>query len=274
MTLPYAVNRGVRIWYEIHGRKEAVQTVLFLSGAGGDLTLWQSQLTAMASEFRLIALDHRGSGKSDRPDGPYSAEMMAGDLFAVLRQEGITSTVLVGFSMGGLIAQKFFSLHPDMVSHLVLMNCSLGSGNPDTVLPDSQVINMFLYYPALTLEDCCRNTVDYLFGPDLEQENPKKYKEFLDYSSNNNQGIPFQIPILMSEETFLDIEAARRIPVMVILSSSDPVTPPENGEAFKKHLPHAEIEYLDGHHASMLIHPDETTRLLRDFLSTSREQPS
>jgi hypothetical protein len=44
-------------------------------------------------------------------------------------------------------------------------------------------------------------------------------------------------------------------------------TPPENGAELKKHRPHSDIEYLDGHHASMVIDPGEVNRLFADFIS-------
>ena len=270
--MPYVENESVRIWYETFGDRSARETILLLSGAGTDHTVWQAQIKALEGQFSVIAIDNRGSGRSDRPEGPYSAEEMAEDVRAVLVKEGVIRLNLVGFSLGGLVAQKFVSRYPEMITRLVLMNCSLGSGNPDTVLPRKDVINMFLFFAALTQEDCCRNSVDYCFGPALEHEDPARYESFLAYTMANYLGIPFQIPILVSEEQFLDEAAARPIPVLIILSNDDPVTPPENGEAFKKHLPHATIEYLDGHHASMLIHPDETNRLLLAFLSKGREE--
>ena len=179
---------------------------------------------------------------------------------------------LVGFSLGGLLAQKFVSLYSERVSRLVLLNCSLGSGNPDTVLPEKEVINMFLFFAALSREDCCRNAVDYHFGKSLEGEDPERYRTFYEYSVQNSSGISCQIPILASEEMFLDRTKVRDIPVMVVLSKDDLVTPPSNGQAFEKYLPRARIEYLDGHHASMLIHADKVTGLLKDFLSEGQRK--
>ena len=270
--MPYAVNESVRIWYETFGDKNAGETILFLSGAGGDHTLWRSQIEGLQGQYRIISVDNRGSGKSDLPKGPYSADAMAEDVRSVVEQEDAENLNLVGFSLGGLIAQKFASRYTGMVSRLVLMNCSLGSGNQDTILPKKEVSNMFLFSAALSQEDCCKNCVDYFFGPNFEKENPLEYKAFFDYTMKNSLGLLSQIPIMVSEERFLVLSTARCIPMMVILSRDDPVTPPENGEAFKNHLPHAVIEYLDGHHASMLIHPDDTTGLLRRFLSTTRQE--
>lgn len=261
-------NGGVRIHYRTYGEREQKDALVFLCGAGTDHTIWRAQIDDLKRDHFVISIDNRGSGESDCPDGPYTAEEMAADVLAVIDAEYLASVNLIGFSLGGLLAQKFVGCYPQRVKRLVLMNCSLGAGNPDTVLPGKEIINMFLFFAALTREDRCRNSVDYCFGKSLKTEDPETYQAFFDYTFKNSLGIPAQIPILVSNERFIADFERVRMPVLVVISTDDPLTPPENGAAFNRHLPHARVEYLDGYHASMLIHPIEVTALLRDFLSS------
>jgi 3-oxoadipate enol-lactonase len=265
--MPVIERDGLTIHYATFGVKWSSSAVLFLSGAGSDGTIFDAQIRALEGQRYVIAMDHRGFGKSDMPNGPCTADQLADDVMAVIDAESLDRIALVGYSLGGLVAQKLVSRYPDRAEKLVLMNCSLGAGNPDTVLPRRDVINMFLYAGALTPEDVCKNAVDFSFGPAFEQDDPKGYEAFCRYTLKNSEAIPLHIPILVSDEALIEDCRAIRIPVMVILSTDDPVTPPANGEAFRKHLPHARIEYLDGHHASMLIHPRAVSDLLSDFLA-------
>ena len=82
--MPEATNDNVRIHYEAFGDTDGAETVVLISGACSDHTLWMSQVEALMSDFRVIALDNRGSGKSDRPPGPYTAELMASDVMQLL----------------------------------------------------------------------------------------------------------------------------------------------------------------------------------------------
>jgi pimeloyl-ACP methyl ester carboxylesterase len=257
---------GMSIHYTTRGSRSSLSAIAFLSGAGSDSTLWREQVSYLENRFFILTIDHQGVGKSDLPTGPCSADQLAADVKAILDVEGIESINLVGFSLGGLVAQRFVNNYPGSVERLVLMNCSLGAGNPDTVLPRPDVINMFLYFAALTREDLCRNAADYNFGSSFERDDPEGYRAFFDYTMKNNLAIAEHIPILVSDKAFIDDLSSVRIPVMVILSKDDPVAPPGNGAAFQRHWPHARIEYLDGHHASMLLHPREVNELLESFL--------
>ncbi|MBN2153964.1 MAG: alpha/beta fold hydrolase, partial [Candidatus Lokiarchaeota archaeon] len=256
-----------KVHYDTYGTKTGRRAVVFLSGAGTDGGLWRNQVAALKEIFFVVTVDLRGLGQSDPPADPCTADQFAADVRAVLAEEGLERASLVGFSLGGLVAQRFLNNYPEALERLILLNCSLGAGNPDTVLPRREVVNMFLFAAALTEEDFCRNSVDYHFGPSYETTDPDGYKAFYDYTGRNIESIPFHLPILVSDEPFIEDPSAVETPVMVILSKDDLVTPPENGAAFLKHLPHARIEYLEGHHASMLIHPGDINRLIADFLA-------
>jgi pimeloyl-ACP methyl ester carboxylesterase len=71
--------------------------------------------------FCLTALSLRGHGDSAKPEGPYGTEPMSRDVVAAMDQLGITRAVLVGHSMGSLVAQRVAQEHADRVSHLVLI---------------------------------------------------------------------------------------------------------------------------------------------------------
>jgi len=261
-----ALHGNVRIHYETYGSWIGRDTVVMLSGAGTDGSVWERQAAALQDDFFVVTVDNRGAGKSDCPAFCYNADMMAGDVAAVLDHVGIETVALVGFSLGGLVAQRFVNNYPRRVSRLVVMNCSLGGGNPETVLPRRDVVNMFLYSAALSGEDCCRNAMDYNFGERFKELEPRLYDRYFTETMRNYEGISWQIPVMVSDVPLIENYAAIRVPALWILSKDDPVIPPRNGDAVRKYLPHARVEYLDGYHASMLIHPERVNALLKSFL--------
>lgn len=118
--MPFTVGAdGARIHYEVAGRADG-EPLLLIQGLGADLKGWAAQRYALGRQFRLVLVDNRGAGGSDKPEGPYDLEVMAADAVAVLDAEGIDAAHVMGASMGGVIAQILAVRHPDRVRSLVL----------------------------------------------------------------------------------------------------------------------------------------------------------
>lgn len=88
--------------------------------ANGGLN-WDPVIEPLAERFRVIALDHRGHGNGIRPHEPFALEDCADDVAALLDVYGVGRAVLVGYSMGGAIAQLTWQRHPRRVAGLVLL---------------------------------------------------------------------------------------------------------------------------------------------------------
>jgi pimeloyl-ACP methyl ester carboxylesterase len=108
---------GTDIYYETWGRGEPL---LMISGLATDLRIWACQRLVFGRRFRCIALDNRGSGRSGKPEGPYTLEQMAADAVAVLDAEGVGRAHVVGHSMGSYVAQVMAVQHPDRLRSLTL----------------------------------------------------------------------------------------------------------------------------------------------------------
>ena len=118
--MPFTVaTDGTRIHYEVTGRGDG-EPLLLIQGLGADMKGWVAQRYALSRRYRLVLVDNRGAGRSDKPDGPYDLEEMAGDAVAALDAEGIHSAHVLGASMGGVIAQIMAVRYPDRVRSLVL----------------------------------------------------------------------------------------------------------------------------------------------------------
>ena len=123
--MPIASINGVDLNYEISGQGEAV---VFLHGYTGSTQDWANQKTALSPEYKFVALDHRGHGKSAAPSGEddYSIQILSDDTFALLNELNIKKCCLVGHSMGGFTALQFAIQHQDMLAALVLVDTSSG----------------------------------------------------------------------------------------------------------------------------------------------------
>jgi 3-oxoadipate enol-lactonase len=115
-----AIGRdGVEIYYETWGKRDG-EPLLLIPGLGADRRMWACQHLVFGLRHRCIAMDNRGVGRSGKPAGPYALTELADDAIAVLDAEGVKSAHILGYSMGGCVAQLVGVLHPHRVRSLVL----------------------------------------------------------------------------------------------------------------------------------------------------------
>lgn len=117
--MPYAQNGDVRVCYEIEG--DGFPLVLII-GLGAEKEVWELHSNAWREHFKVIKIDNRGIGQSDKPRGPYTTDEMADDILAVMDHAGIGKAHVLGVSMGGAIAQSLCLKAPERVQSLVLVS--------------------------------------------------------------------------------------------------------------------------------------------------------
>jgi len=101
------------------GRGEPV--FLCLHGLVDTLSIWDGLVGPLAERGRVVSMDQRGHGESDAPPGPYMREDLARDAIRVLDAFAIDRAILVGHSMGGVVAMTTALMHPERVAGLVLL---------------------------------------------------------------------------------------------------------------------------------------------------------
>jgi 3-oxoadipate enol-lactonase len=116
--MPDVQAGSVRLAYRTWGRPGAPPVVL-LHSLGDESSDWNEVAAALADSYRLYAVDLRGHGNSDWP-GEYAAELLAGDVAGFLEALGLAQVMLVGHSLGGVVAYLLASRYPDRVTRLVL----------------------------------------------------------------------------------------------------------------------------------------------------------
>ncbi len=108
------------------GRSPAERTLLFIHGFGGYAMQWEQQLIEFADKSRVIALDLRGHGLSDRPASAYTTDELLGDIGRVVEALRLPRRfVILGHSFGGALAASYAVKHPDRVERLVLVSTSV-----------------------------------------------------------------------------------------------------------------------------------------------------
>jgi pimeloyl-ACP methyl ester carboxylesterase len=96
-------------------------TVILLHGIARSLEDWSENMQALSSVHRMIALDLVGFGLSDKPDVPYSVPFLAGFVCQFMQTLGLEKSIIMGNSMGGVVALELALTYPELVRALVLV---------------------------------------------------------------------------------------------------------------------------------------------------------
>ena len=116
--------------------------LLLITGYGGTIDSWAPQFVdALAQHYRVVTLDNAGIGKSDRLRVPLTIDAMADQTSALIDTLELGRTDVLGWSMGGMIAQALAVLHPNQVRRLVL--CASYPGNGLAVRPSRSELDAF-----------------------------------------------------------------------------------------------------------------------------------
>ncbi|HEY94085.1 MAG TPA: alpha/beta fold hydrolase [Dehalococcoidia bacterium] len=130
--MPYAKNGDINIYYEVEG--EGPPLVLH-HGFSGYLDNWREQgyVEALRDSYRLILMDARGHGKSDKPHDPeaYAIKYKTGDVISVINDLGIETTNFFGYSYGGRIGYRLAKYAPERIKSVIVGGAAYGTANPN-----------------------------------------------------------------------------------------------------------------------------------------------
>jgi 3-oxoadipate enol-lactonase len=119
--MPTVQVNDITMYYELQGEGEPL---VLIAGLRLDISEYHGIDSWLAQKYQVLAFDNRGAGRTDKPDIPYSIEMMANDTAGLMQALGIQAAHIIGISMGGRIALALALQHPELVKKLVLVSTS------------------------------------------------------------------------------------------------------------------------------------------------------
>jgi len=119
--MPQIQLSEISLYYEIHG---AGEPVLFLHGLGSSCDDWELQKDVFAADYRVVLVDVRGHGRSQKSPGSTGVPMMTQDIIALIKTLNLGAANVVGLSMGGMIGLQLAVDAPELVHRLVVINAT------------------------------------------------------------------------------------------------------------------------------------------------------
>lgn len=251
---------GVRLSYQVSGG-EAGPALVLMAGYGRSGSSWIPWLERVGPiPFRVLLLDHRGTGESARSCRPYTLGTLADDAAAVLRDAaGDAPAIVVGDSMGGMVAQHLALRHPRRVGGLVL---SASSSHGDVVSP-AFVRSLPLTVAAAMSRDvrvwtrCDRLLVHETKSPSEAHDLLAPLRQIQRREPYSRVNSLWQAVAMSFHRTDRRLGAVR-VPVEVIAGAGDRVLSPRNSTVLAQCLSRARLTILpDAGHAIPFEKPME-----------------
>jgi len=245
--MPKVQTNGIEIYYELHG--EGTPLVL-ISGLGYPAWEWHKMVPSLAEKFQVITFDNRGVGRSDKPAGPYTAQMLAADVAGLLDALGLEKAVIMGHSMGGFIAQAFALEYPGRVSKLILCSTNFGGPHHVPITAEAMAVLSDVTSDPLTR---FRNGLVVSTAPGFAEAHPEIIQEWLEWRLANPidvAGYQAQMAIglgLLAEAASFEHKLPQiSAPTLILFGAHDKVVPPANADLMTGKIPGSQVVILPG----------------------------
>lgn len=203
----------------------------------------------LAEKHFVITMDNRGTGRSGKPDYPYTMDMMAADSATVLDALSIEKSHVMGFSMGGIITQSFGLKYPERILSLILCGTQAGgihriSSDPKVQMDLALIANPL---PEMTERDRTIKLLYLLYSAEYVEANLEALVEDETYS---DYPTPAYALIRQSQAiagfNSYDRLPEMKYPVLVMTGTEDVLVPPENSDMLAELIPDADLVKISG----------------------------
>ena len=242
--MPHITRNGVNVYYESFGQSSnGSPPIVFLHPWSTNRYIWSFQILKFARDHRCIVVDHRGHGMSDKPEGGYAIGEMAADVVAILDDAGIDRAVLVGNSIGGMIAMQTSLDAPErVIANLILSSgTNIGADTPPEVAEamqkDWRAVFTGLLDSAISAKSKANKPEiqDFMNGAFSVDEN---FTEAVFFASLADPNGVFSWNI---SDELKNISQ----PTMIIAGVEDGATTVEQNQFLADNIPNAEIKIYD-----------------------------
>ncbi len=258
---------GCRVTYDVSGNGEAL---LLIPGLGGAASFWSDIVPLLADRYKVIAFDHRGTGRSDRPAGRYTLSRIARDAVEILRAENIEKSHIAGHSTGGMVAQFIALDAPQTVRSLVI------SGSWEK--PDARFVALFAARLAVLRaagpKEYQKLTHALGFPSHFLEANADLLERAVEGAADALSPLPVaeaRIAMLLTDERSGELQRIAA-PTLVIGATDDALIPFAHSRRLAALIPGARLAVIDGAHFFPRVHPGRYARTLRDFLEETDGQ--
>jgi 3-oxoadipate enol-lactonase len=256
---------GIKIAYDSIG--DGKPPLVFIHGFPFNRNMWRPQMEGMAAKSRLISIDLRGYGQSQRSTEQYTIDLLASDLIAFFDALHIEKAIGCGLSMGGYVLMKAATQFPERFAGIVLADTQC--------IADSDENRNNRYKGIDTIENkglpvFVDGMLPKLLSESALKENTAVTEEVKRMMlAAKPESVTDTLKALAERTETCNALKSLRLPAMIICGSEDGVTPMSQSELMNNAIKGSQLRKIDGAgHMSNLEKPGEFNKYLGEFLGS------
>ncbi|MFE3001630.1 alpha/beta fold hydrolase [Nocardia sp. NPDC059246] len=264
--MPYVeVDNGVRLFVQDVGTGPAV---VLIAGFGLDHRVWDREVRVLARKHRVLCIDQRGHGFSDKPLDGYTVPELARDLVTALRLLDVTDATVVGWSFGGQVAFRAAAECPEVIGRLVLVGSNAVRASRSEAfpfgLPPEELVPGLVAAEERDRFVARRDTI----GSGFHRPPPAAV---LDWLVSCSLSMPSWAAVacyrsMLNADLLDDIERVT-VPVLQVIGATDPVHSAKGARWLNERLADARlVELADCGHYPMFEAPERFDEELSSFV--------
>jgi len=244
----------IELYYEVYGEGEPL---ILCHGWMDDCSIWKSQIEFFAKKYKVIVYDHRGHGKSDKPEKNYSIQTLSNDLYSLIQKLNLEKIMIMGNSMGGMTAMVFALGHPDKVSKLVLVGTTAR-------MAFSIRVQLWIMMHILPYESFARGVIDYKYYEPSEQV----IKEAMERALRTPKYAAHECSLEFTKNyDSRDRISKIKVPTLIIVGDKDKITPVEMSQHLSRKIEGSKLEIIpNSKHIPMIDKVKELNEITEKFI--------
>jgi pimeloyl-ACP methyl ester carboxylesterase len=259
----------INIGYKIFGKSGP--PLLLIMGFGGTMNNWDPiMIKKLSLNHTVIVFDNRGVGSTELGNKNFSISQFAKDTVGLINALHINKTDVMGFSMGGFIAQEIALNNPEKINKLVIYASNCG-GREST--PPTPELSKLVQNTSKSMQEILDGVTALIFPKEWSIQNPQVIETI-------KEG--YKIPPVISMDTIQKQGIASSywynagvcnqlekitMPILIVVGTKDILTPKANSLLMTEKIPDAWlVQIKDGGHGVMYQYPDKLTSIVHDFL--------
>jgi 3-oxoadipate enol-lactonase len=260
--------KGGSLYSRIEASERSDPSWLILSNSlAADHTMWDAQIPALTSRYRVLRYDTRGHGLSDAPEGPYSFDMLVEDVVALMDHHGIDKASYMGLSLGGMTGLGLALKHPGRVEKLVCCDARADAPEPFVKGWDDRLAVV----AREGMRGILQGTMERWLVPSFRKENPDETARveqmILSTSVAGYRGCAEALKKL----DYLKDLPRLTVPTLFVVGAEDAGAPPDAMRVMAEAVPGARLAIVPN--AAHIANIDNTAgfyEAVADFLGLSR----
>jgi len=257
--MSFAKINGIVLHYEETGSAR-LPTIAFSNSLGTDFRIWDGVVRILKPEFRLVRYDKRGHGLSEAPPAPYTMDEHVEDLAGLLEHLGVEDAIIVGLSVGGIIAQALAARHPDLTHAIVLCDTAHKIGTAD--LWNGRIAAV----DSEGIAAIADGILERWFSARFRAEHPVELAGYRNMLTRTPPSGYAGTCAAIRDTDLTETTRQLALPSLCIVGDEDGATPPDLVRSLADLLPDSRYEVMTGSgHLPCIDQPHRLAGLIRGF---------